>query len=484
MFDQWLNQPLQSTSLILLFKRLFLLFFLLFGSLSDSNKKVAYYINQLDRVKQLGSITVLSRYDQTTFYENASGFSGLEYDLVTLFAQHLGVKVNFKVPATFSEILLQTEQGGFADFSAAGLTITEERNKHLLFTPAYQKITEQLVYRSGTKRPKKPEDLSQGILEIVQGTSHNESLLLLKKETPELQWLVNTELETDELLYLINERLIDYTVADSNQITLLRRFYPKLHVAFDISPPRRFAWAFTKSDDLSLYNEAALFFKKIQQNKTLAQLLERHYGHVKQIRYVGNCTFKKHVSSRLPLYLNLFKEAANKHKIDWRLLAAISYQESHWNKRAVSPTGVRGLMMLTQSTAKGLHVTDRTDPKQSIYGGALYLKQRIKKFPNRIQEPDRTWFALASYNVGFGHVNDARILAQRFGKNPDKWVDVKEMLPLLSQKKWYSQTKHGYARGKEPVIYVTNIRSYLDLLIWDTNNKKRKENGAMPVITK
>jgi membrane-bound lytic murein transglycosylase F len=469
----------------LFFKRLFLLSLLLFGSPpSDTNKKVAYYTNQLDRIKQLGSITVLSRYDQTTFYENVDGFSGLEYDLVTLFAKHLGVKVNFKIPDTFAEILSHTQQGGFADFVAAGLTITQERNKRLLFTPAYQKITEQVVYRSGTKRPKKPEDLTQGILEIVQGTSHNESLLQLKKDIPELQWLTNTELKTDELLYLINERLIDYTIADSNQITLLRRFYPKLHVAFDISPPRRFAWAFTKSDDLSLYNEAALFFEEIHKNKTLAQLIERHYDHTKQIRYVGNCTFKRHVKSRLPLYQDLFEGAAEKYKIDWRLLAAISYQESHWNKRAVSPTGVRGLMMLTQGTAKGLHVTDRTDPKQSIYGGALYFKQRIKKFPERIKEPDRTWFALASYNVGFGHVNDARILAQRLGKNPDKWVNIKEKLPLLTQKKWYSQTKHGYARGKEPVIYVTNIRSYLDLLVWDTNNKKRNETGVMTVIEK
>lgn len=467
------------------FKRLLLLALLLFGiPPSDTNKKVAYYINQLERIKNIGSITVLSRYDQTTFYENVDGVSGLEYDLVTLFAKHLGVKVNFKIPDTFAEILSHTQQGGFADFAAAGLTITQERNKHLLFTPAYQKITEQVVYRSGTKRPKKPEDLTQGILEIVQGTSHNESLLQLKKDTPELQWLINTELETDELLYLINERLIDYTIADSNQITLLRRFYPKLHVAFDISPPRRFAWAFTKSDNLSLYNEAALFFETIHKNKTLAQLLERHYGHTKQIRYVGNCTFKRHVKSRLPLYQDLFEGAAEKYKIDWRLLAAISYQESHWNKRAVSPTGVRGLMMLTRGTAKGLHVTDRTDPKQSIYGGALYFKQRIKKFPERIQEPDRTWFALASYNVGFGHVNDARILAQRLGENPDKWVNIKETLPLLTQKKWYSQTKHGYARGKEPVIYVTNIRSYLDLLVWDTNNKKRNETGVMTVIEK
>jgi membrane-bound lytic murein transglycosylase F len=470
---------------MLLFKRLLLLSLLFFGiPPADTNKKVAYYITQLERIKHIGSITVISRYDLTTFYESANGFSGFEYDLVTLFAKHLGVKVNFKIPDTFSDTLSKIRQGGFADFAAAGITITEERKHHLLFTPSYQQVTEQVIYRGGTKRPKKPEDLTKGILEVVRGTSHVESLLRLKKDIPELQWLTNPEFETDELLYLLHERLIDYTIADSNQITLLRRFYPKLHVAFNLSPASDYAWAFTKSDDLSLYNEVVLFFEKIRKNKVLHQLIDRHFGHLKQIRYVGSCVFKKHIKSRLPLYQNLFESAGKKHNIDWQLLAAISYQESHWNKRAISPTGVKGLMMLTRGTAKDLNVTNRTDPSQSIYGGARYLMQRIKKFPKRIHEPDRTWLALASYNVGFGHVNDARILTQKLGKNPDKWIDVREILPLLTKQKWYSQTKHGYARGTEPVVYVTNIRSYLDLLIWHSHHKEKHEDNTMPVIDK
>jgi len=173
---------------------------------------------------------------------------------------------------------------------------------------------------------------------------------------------------------------------------------------------------------------------------------------------------------------------AEKTSIDWRLLAAISYQESHWNEKAISPTGVKGLMMLTQATAKDLGVKDRTQARDSIDGGARYLKQRIAIIPERVLEPDRTWFALASYNIGFGHLNDARILTQQLGKNPDKWIDVKQFLPLLSQEKWYSQTRHGYARGKEPVRYVSNIRSYLDLLIWNTNNKQTNEADNMPLI--
>ncbi len=447
-----------------------------------SSDSVVQYSNQLERVKKTGLLTVLTRYDPTTYYESADGFSGLEYDLVQLFAQYLKVKTKFIIPDTFTQIL-QKAQAGEADFAAAGITITSDRQQQFLFTPPYQEITEQIIYRSGTKRPKTVADLNDGILEVVQDTSHVETLLQLQENEPQLQWLTNKNLDTDGLLYLINARLIDYTIADSNQITLIRRFYPKLNVAFDISPPRQLAWAFQQSTDTSLYDEATLFFKKIRQNKVLEQLLERYYGHTRNIKYVGNCTFRLHFKSLLPQYQTLFQEAAEKYAFDWRVLAAISYQESHWNKEAVSPTGVKGLMMLTRATARQLGVKDRTHVKESIFGGARYLKQRLKKIPTRIPEPDRTWFALASYNIGFGHLEDARIITQELGNNPDKWIDVKQALPLLIKKKWYSKTKHGYARGKEPVIYVDNIRSYIDLLLWYTNNKEIEEITAMPTLT-
>ena len=449
---------------------------------TNIKSKSSTYSSQLERIKKTGLLTVLTRYDPTTYYEGAHGFSGLEYDLVQLFAQHLTVTPQFILPKTFAAVIQKTVAGE-ADFAAAGISITEERKQHLLFAPPYQKISEQLIFRSGTKRPRKPDDLVNGILEIVKGTSHAQTLQQLKKNTPQLQWLTNETLDTDGLLYLVNERLIDYTVADSNQMTLIRRFYPKLNVAFNINPARHLAWAFKKSDDLSLYNEAVAFFKKIKQNKTLEQLIERHYGHTRNIKYVGNCTFRLHLQSRLPQYKTIFKEAAAQNGFDWRLLAAIGYQESHWNENAVSPTGVKGLMMLTKATAKQFAIENRANPRDSIFGGALYLKQRLKTIPSRIPDPDRTWLALASYNVGYGHVEDARIITQKLGKNPDKWIDVKQSLPLLTKKKWYSKTKHGYARGKEPVIYVDNIRSYLDLLYWYTNHKEIKETTAMPSIS-
>jgi membrane-bound lytic murein transglycosylase F len=169
----------------------------------------------------------------------------------------------------------------------------------------------------------------------------------------------------------------------------------------------------------------------------------------------------------LPRYQDDFEKAAKTFGFDWRLLAAMGYQESHWNPRARSFTGVRGLMMLTQRTAEEMGIENRLDPAQSIRGGSKYVAGLRKRLDESVKEPDRTWMALAAYNVGFGHLEDARRLAEKMGKNPDLWIDVKDILPLLSQQRYYKQTRYGYARGQEPVTYVQNIRRYYDVLIWN-----------------
>lgn len=456
-------------------KALISVFCLCLLSACNNNSPLHLGFTRLEQIKHEGVLNVLIQQNPTTYYEGPDRFTGLEYDLINLFAEYLGVRVNFIAPDTFEEILTKISKGE-ADIAAAGLTITKQRRQRMRFSPPYQSITEQVIYRSGKRRPRKVGDLERGILEVVKGTSHEDTMKSLQKKHPRLTWASNSELDTYGLMYLVNEGLIDYTIADSQQAALIRSFYPRLNIAFDLTEPRQLAWALTSSDDDSLYNEVFAFFNKIKQNDTLQHLLEKHYGHTNNLNYVGNCRFRRHIKERLPAYERYFKRAAKKHHLDWRFLAAVGYQESHWDKSATSPTGVKGLMMLTQGTAKQLGIKDRTDPRQSIDGGALYFKQRLKKIPERVPEPDRTWFALASYNVGFGHLEDARILTEERGGNPDKWMDVKQSLPLLSKKKWYKRTKHGYARGREPVRYVENIRSYYDLLIWLTEEDPIEKN--------
>jgi membrane-bound lytic murein transglycosylase F len=270
---------------------------------------------------------------------------------------------------------------------------------------------------------------------------------------------------------MVSDQLIEYTVMDSNDLSVNRHFYPEVKPAFAISDPEPLAWAFPRSEDNSLLDTAITFFNKIRQNGTLNQLLERYYGHIEKFDYVGTRRYLRDIEQRLPAYRDIFMAAAEEAGMDWRLLAAIGYQESHWNPEAVSPTGVRGIMMLTRDAATDIGIEDRRDPEQSIQGGTGYLVRMLQNIPERVPEPDRTWLALAAYNVGLGHLEDARILTQKNKGNSDRWVDVKKNLPLLSQKKWFKQTRYGYARGREPVRYVENIRTYYDILVWVTEQQ-------------
>jgi membrane-bound lytic murein transglycosylase F len=340
-------------------------------------------------------------------------------------------------------------------------------------------VQPQVVYRVGDRRPRAAEDLLGQEITVISGSSHAERLLDLRRRYPGLQWTEESDVESEELLYRVTQRQLNYTVADSNEVALNRRFYPELRVGFEVGPAEAVAWAFPHGEDDSLLDAATMFFEQIEADGRLNRIMRRYYGATDRFDYVGTRTFLRHIDSRLPRYRVMFLDAARESDIDWRLLAAVAYQESHWNQDAVSYTGVRGLMMLTTHTAEQVGIEDRTDPASSVLGGARYLAWMKTRIPERIPEPDRTWMALAAYNVGLGHLEDARKLAQSQGLDPDHWPDVRETLPLLSQRRWYQQTEYGYARGREPVRYVDNIRSYYDVLIWMTSDLNRSaERGV------
>ena len=426
----------------------------------------------LNAVINNGELVILTRLDPTTYQLKAGEQSGFEFELASLFAEKLGVRARFILPNNFHDILKLTGEHE-ADFAAAGLSITPQRQHLLRFTPPYYEVTQQLIYHYRSRRPRSTKYLKDSFFEVLAGSSHAENLRKLKTSQSYLSWVEASNTNVFELIEMVNNGLLDYTIADSNQFQTYRGQFPQLSSAFNISKPEQIAWAFPLSNDSTLYDEAVSFLNEIKLSGVLKQLQDKHFGYTKNLNYINICTFRRHVKSRLPKLHNYFLAASEKYNIDWKLLAAVAYQESHWNPKAISPTGVRGIMMLTKATAKQMKILNRLDPEQSIDGGAKYLATRLKKIPERINEPDKTWMALASYNIGFGHLEDARILTQQQGGDPDRWIDVKQYLPLLTQKKWYKQTKHGYARGKEPVTYIENVRQYYDLL-----NKSDELNNA------
>lgn len=427
----------------------------------------------LDTIVERGTLRVVTRNSPTTHYLSGQGLAGPEYEFARAFADELGVELDMYTTDSFDEIIpeLLTNR---ADIAAAGLTVTEARRRLVRFTTPYQRISQQVVYRMGARRPRSVADLVGLRIAVIAGSSHASTLREHKRDHPRLAWTEVPASEGDDLLWRVSQRRIDATVSDSNEFEISRHYHPELRVAFDLGHDDQLAWALRLNEDSSLYRRADNFFQRWLNNGRVARTLERYYGFRPEFDYVGTRRFLRHVDSRLPNYRRWFEQAAVNSGLDWKLLAAVGYQESHWNPKAVSPTGVRGIMMLTRATAEQLGVKNRRDPQQSIFGGARYLVRMKERIPARIPEPDRTWMALAAYNVGFGHLEDARILTQRHGKDPDRWIDVREHLPLLAQRKYYSTLKRGYARGWEPVQYVDNIRSYADLLDWYFSERNRQ----------
>jgi membrane-bound lytic murein transglycosylase F len=423
----------------------------------------------LQQIVDSGGLVVATRYSPTTYYNGPQGPSGFEFDLAHLFADYLGIELKMITPG--NSAILPMVANGQADLAAAGLAVTPERRTLVRFGPTYDQISRQLVYRMGTLPPANLAGSTDGITSVSAGSGTSEPLLPLLDRSG-TNWDKDEDTDAKELLGKVWKRELDYTVANSNDVQLNQRIYPELRVAYDVTDPRPLAWAFAQGNDDSLVRAAENFFVQIKQSGQLEQLHERYYGHVQDFDYVETRRFISDIYRRLPDYKPSFIEAAQKFNQDWRLLAAIGYQESHWDPLATSPTGVQGIMMLTRATADELNVFDRVDPHGSIQGGARYFNSMKLRIPADIAEPDRTWFALAAYNMGLGHLEDARKLTEKRGGDSFRWIDVKENLPLLAQKHWYKQTRHGYARGKQALEYVENIRSYYDILVWRSEPAK------------
>nr|WP_244617510.1 membrane-bound lytic murein transglycosylase MltF [Sulfurimicrobium lacus] len=418
----------------------------------------------LPSVQQSGELVVITRNSPTTYYEDAEGKqAGLEHDLAELFAKDLGVQVRFVVAKQFNEILpfLENHQ---AHLAAAGLSLTPERQQHFKFSTPYQTVVQQVVYNTASEKPSNIKELIGKRIEVVAGSSYAERLKAEKKHYPNLAWKESPAQESEDLLDKVALGVADIVIADSNIVAVSNNFHPELGVAFNLTDKQPLAWAFPKDVDPFLYEKAQEFFARIQKDGTLKRLLDRYYGHVKRLERADVEGFLVAGNALLPKLRRFFHRAQETTELDWRLLAAIGYQESHWDALATSPTGVRGLMMLTGETADRMGVTDRLDPKQSILAGARYVLYLKDTVPDRIPEPDRTWIALAAYNVGYGHLEDARILAKKKKLNPDSWTDLKSTLPMLAKSEYNAEVKHGYARGGETVIFVENVRTYYDIL--------------------
>lgn len=395
------------------------------------------------------------------FYIDADGnFSGITYDLVNEFAREIGLDIRFMFFSQTADALAALKK--HRAHLAVGLDITEEDSSNFILGPVYLHTHHQIAFNIKQYEPRDIYQLIGKKIEVPIGSTHEKQLKKIKLQAPELTWTTVAQ-SSEDLLAKVDLGEINLTIADSLHIKKASHFYPRVKGAFELDASVS-RWIFPKYTEKRLIDSANKFFNRIMQEGVLGSLLDSYNGHYHQLSPGDIYFFKQKINTVLPKLHRYFNQAERLTGIDWRLVAALAYHESHWNANAKSPTGVRGMMMLTQETIQRMQVKNPTDVRQSILAGARYLQLLKDKLPESILEPDRTWIALAAYNQGYGRIIDARALADRFMLNPDLWIDLKKTLPLLSKTHFSSTIKYGSARGAEAVTLTESVRAYYEIL--------------------
>lgn len=415
----------------------------------------------LRRILEKGEITVITRNNAHCYYHYRGQEMGFEYDLIQAFADYLGVELGLKIDSKWDEMIgdLLAGQG---DVIAAGMTITPDRQKQAAFSQGYMAVQQRIIVHRNNRTIQEAKDLNGQTIHVRKGTSYQARLARLQKEGIDVKVVVHDDVSTEELIHKVSKKEIEATIADSNVAFLNRRYYPEARTAGPLTEKEWLGWA-VAPEALMLRNKINDFFKSMKASGRFYEILDRYYANVEWFDYVDVRAFHKRLESRLPLYLDTLKKQAIKHGFDWRLIAAMAYQESHFNPRARSSAGAHGLMQLTRRTARSYGVRDLYNPEENLSAGIRYLR-KLYNFFNNAKGRDRLFIAMAAYNVGQGHILDARNLARDRNLDPENWEVLSQMLPLLSKPEYYQNAIYGYCRGSEPVRYVKQIMIYYDIL--------------------
>jgi peptidoglycan lytic transglycosylase F len=421
----------------------------------------AYNFMTLQRIQRAGEITVVTRNTAHCYYLYRDQPLGFEYEMAQAFAEYLGVRLRIKVVDRWADMVGALNDGSAA-LIAASMPIIPKWQTEVAFSDGYMEVAQQIVTNRRNSRTKNAADLSGKTVDVRKGTAYQLRLTELKNQGIDLAIRLHDDLPTEELIQKVADGEIDYTIANSNVILMYQLNYPGAISTGTINDRMHLGWAvYPKS--IELLKRVNAFFKMAKKSGKFDAIYNKYYGDTRDFDYVDLAAFHQRIKDRLFRYSPFIKAAAKKHGFDWRLIAAQIYQESHLNPWAKSRAGASGLMQILPSTARSLNVSDLFDPVQNINGGVQYLKKLYEYFDSA-KGRDRLLISLAAYNIGRGHMSDARKLARNKGLDPDKWESLAKILPLLQYSKYYKNTKYGFCRGDEPIRYINQIMIYYDVL--------------------
>jgi membrane-bound lytic murein transglycosylase F len=409
-----------------------------------------------------GYIRVLISDDPDSQYVFNKQHYGFEHDLLSLFASENDLELRLEV-VPFAQLFALLESGA-GDIAVGGILQNEYVQRVSQPTTSWYEAKTTVVYRRGTAKPKKIEDfLDHGVRASARyyGVEGFDELQLIDDHRSEY-----------ELLTAVNRGTERFALTTNYRATAAKHYLPNLNRSFILPDSVDLVWVLPKIHDQELLEKLNGFLAQKLAEDVPNQLAKSYLALPKKLTTYDALTIHKKIKTVLPEFEFAFRKAARKGSIDWPLLAAMSYQESKWSNAAMSPTGVRGIMQMTETTAQHLGVDDRMDMNQSIDAAARYIRQLRARLPKKIKEPERTWFAVAAYNVGFTHVLNAYRKARRLGLDRTKWETISKLLPNLYDA--------PFSQGVQARDYVQRVQIFTDILrFYDLH--QRSDYNFMPV---
>lgn len=458
---------------------LFLFFYFTFLSCNPSHspsnrvEKNNYQTNRIDEIKKRGKLIIITDFNSVDYFIYRGQPMGFNYELAKAFADYLGVSLevqtNYNLKNTF-----RTLQIGGCDILAMGLTVTKDRTDFLQFTKPIMQTRQVLVQRKpkGWEKMSKKEldkhlirstlDLANKNIIVEAHTSYCERLKSLSQEIGDtIKYVGTTEFLAEDLIQQVADGRIDYTVSDEHIAMVSQTYYPNIDIETPISFEQNLAWAIDKGDTLFL-KELNNWLSNYKKSNKFAFLFAKYFKNSRSKR-IAESKFSSFGGGKLSPYDKEIKSESAIIGWDWRLLASLIYTESRFNPNVKSWAGAFGLMQLMPVTAERFGVSINSPPEKQIEAGVKFLKWLDNYYKKDIPDStERIKFVLAAYNVGPGHVDDARALAKKYGKNPNVWTNNVDYFILQKSKpEFYKDevVKYGYCRGIEPYNYVTEIFS-------------------------
>lgn len=421
------------------------------------------FTDDLDGLKKRGRLRMITRNNAMTYFIHRGVQVGFEYDLMKKFAEQQGLRLEIVIPPSHADLMPYLNEGK-GDIIAAAMTIDEARRVQANFTQPYNTVDEVVVVRADQDSITSPKDLAGRTVHVRKSSSFYRTLTVMQTVIDSLTVIgLPDDMETEKILVGVEEGIYDITLCDANLLGVEQTYGRPLKAAFSIKPTT-LGWA-VRENNSQLLSSLNTFIDQLDRSMYYNMLKKQYFSNTRTIAKALD-SLRVDISGQLSPYDDLVKKYALEYTQDWRLTVAQMYQESRFDPNAISWVGALGLMQVMPNTGRDLGFTDLKDPDHGIHAGMKYMYQLINRFDPEIPLQARVRFALASYNVGYGHLLDARRLATTKGWDPNRWFDhVEKAMRLLQKPEYYTRARYGYCRGGQPVHYVRNIQDYYDAYV-------------------